>query len=77
VLLLVFGFWPQRKLPVEEHDEPGESPFPVPPMDLVVPPSPRLAVASAALQAGGGDEAGTDHDGRDDAPDDRGEGSRA
>ncbi len=77
VLLLVFGFWPQRKLPVEEHDEPGESPFPVPPMDLVVPPSPRLAVASAALQAGSGDDSGTDHDGRDDAPDDRGEGSRA
>ena len=49
VVLLVASFWPQRPAEPEPEAGPGEPPaFPIPPMDLVVPPSPRLAVSVGA-----------------------------
>jgi NADH-quinone oxidoreductase subunit H len=44
VILLVVLFWPSRKKKTETAEaEPEEIVYPIPPMDLVVPPSPRLA----------------------------------
>ena len=43
VLLLLVAFWPSTRR--EPEPEPPATPaFPIPPMDLVVPPSPRIAV---------------------------------
>jgi NADH-quinone oxidoreductase subunit H len=47
IALLVVFLWPERKQPVHEDFDPEEVTFPVPPMDLVVPPSSRLAVTGA------------------------------
>ena len=60
VALLVVSFWPSRKA----EPKPGELPpqeggFPVPPMDLQVPPSPRLARLEAQrepVSVGAGEE---------------------
>jgi len=61
VVLLLVGFWfydmraegAQRAHLAEQRAEAAlPSPYPVPPMDLVVPPSPRLAVAQSGARAG-------------------------
>ncbi|HVX44830.1 MAG TPA: NADH-quinone oxidoreductase subunit NuoH [Mycobacteriales bacterium] len=60
VILLLIGFWVYDRIAVKREAEAEAEaqaeaavppPFPVPPMDLVVPPSPRLAVASASRSA--------------------------
>jgi NADH-quinone oxidoreductase subunit H len=60
VLFLVASFWPKKpELSDEEHEEASgvipadQGGFPLPPLDLVVPPTPRSlqrAVASPAQQ---------------------------
>ncbi len=60
IALLVVFLWPERTTPIDaepaDHDE---ETFPVPPMDLVVPPSPALAVTGARRPAGSSDGAST------------------
>ena len=61
VVLLAISFLPERKRPDEEpvdgselHTEPAAGGFPMPPMDLVVPPTPRsLRQGSLAHSSGG------------------------
>src|SRR5262249_58534158 len=70
VILLVASFWPQRAPGAEPAPPADDEPpaFPIPPMDLVVPPSPRLAVqvgAEARAPAGAdGSRAGRTAGGR-------------
>jgi NADH-quinone oxidoreductase subunit H len=53
IVLLAIAFWPERKVPDEDQPADEPSPFPTPPLDLVVPPSPRLAVVSRVASGGG------------------------
>src|SRR5262249_44183111 len=57
VVLLIASFWPQQKPRPEPAQPAADEPpaFPIPPMDLVVPPSPRLAVRGGAGDRAGGD----------------------
>ncbi|MFS8496771.1 MAG: NADH-quinone oxidoreductase subunit NuoH [Micromonosporaceae bacterium] len=61
VALLVVMFWPARKRPVPSAAERlasrPEGSFPVPPLDLVVPPSPRAARELAGKREAAGDPA--------------------
>jgi NADH-quinone oxidoreductase subunit H len=60
VVLLVASFWSQRR-PAPGPDRAAAAgeppPFPVPPMDLVVPPSPRLAVQVGETRGAEGHDA--------------------
>jgi NADH-quinone oxidoreductase subunit H len=47
-ILLVASFWPQRASEPDPEDVDEPPAYPIPPMDLVVPPSPRLAVSVGA-----------------------------
>ncbi len=51
IALLIVFLWPERKPPVDVEPGPEEVTFPVPPMDLVVPPSPALAATGARSPA--------------------------
>ena len=57
VLLLAASFWPQQASGPAQAVAAEEPAFPIPPMDLVVPPSPRLPVAVGAEDAPAGSPA--------------------
>ena len=54
IALLIVFLWPERKPPTYDEPSADEVTFPVPPMDLVVPPSPSLAVSGARPSLSGG-----------------------
>ena len=67
-LLIVF-LWPESEPAAEDAGKSEEDdglPFPLPPMDLVVPPSPRIK--KAQLASTGGRSAGSSDDDSDDGP---------
>jgi len=52
VLLIIWLLWPERAPADTSADGAEEPPFPVPPLDLVVPPSPRLAMLGSTSSKG-------------------------
>jgi NADH-quinone oxidoreductase subunit H len=48
LLLLAFMFAPERTVEDDEEPASGAPPFPTPPLDLVVPPTPRIRVRAGA-----------------------------
>ncbi|MFN2538368.1 MAG: NADH-quinone oxidoreductase subunit NuoH [Mycobacteriales bacterium] len=61
VLVLLFSFWPQKDKqpepdPAAELIPPSEGGFPVPPLDLVVPPTPRSLQQVTGAPAGASEE---------------------
>lgn len=75
IVLLLIAFWPSAK-PEPEPERRARPMYPIPPMDLVVPPSPRIAVSVGHPVRTGAAEPGAhpEHPGHteaDDAPEGR------